>query len=96
MGRHWRIFPTLCIIAAGVSVRGQVNAAAYSNAQNAQRPISAQGVAASRSPLTSEFADLVLKTLDEWKVPGVAVAVIDGDEVYAEVRVLDMACTMCH
>ncbi|KAM0265635.1 hypothetical protein ACHAQJ_000069 [Trichoderma viride] len=83
MGRHI-IFPTLCLVTALVSVRGQVNAAAYANVQNEQRPISAHDPAASGNSLTSEFADFVLETLDKWKVPGVAVAVIDGDEVYAE------------
>lgn len=29
----------------------------------------------------------MLERLDKWRVPGVAVAVIDGDEVYAEVNI---------
>lgn len=81
MGRPWRVFPTLCLAASVVSVRGQGNAA------NAQKPITSQEPAASGNPLTSEFAEFVLQTLDEYKVPGVAVAVVDGDEIYAEVSV---------
>lgn len=78
MGRPWRVFPSLCLAASVVSVRGQGNAA------NAQKPITSQEPAASGNPLTSEFAEFVLQTLDEYKVPGVAVAVVDGDEIFAE------------
>jgi hypothetical protein len=39
----------------------------------------------SENPLTEEFATFVKETLDEWKVPGVSLAVIDGDDIYAEV-----------
>ncbi|KAL3427988.1 penicillin-binding protein [Phlyctema vagabunda] len=35
-------------------------------------------------PLNTQFAGLVNKTLGFWKVPGIAVAVIDGDEIFAE------------
>lgn len=79
MGRPWRIFPTLCLAASVVSVRGR------ESAHNGQKPISSHEATASGNPLTSEFADFVLEILDEWKVPGVAVAVIDGDAIYAEV-----------
>lgn len=82
MGRPWRIIPTLCLAASVVSVRGQGNAA---DAQNEQKPIAYQEHTAGGSPLTSEFSEFVLERLDEWKVPGVAVAVIDGDEIYTEV-----------
>ncbi|KAL6890757.1 beta-lactamase/transpeptidase-like protein [Trichoderma evansii] len=78
MGRPWLIFPTLCLAASVVSVRGQ------ENEHNGQKPITSQEPTASGNPLTSEFADFVLEILDTWKVPGVAVAVIDGDEIYAE------------
>ncbi|KAL7799198.1 beta-lactamase/transpeptidase-like protein [Trichoderma ceciliae] len=78
MGRHWRFFPTLGFVAAAVSVRG------HADIQNQQRPISHHNSAAGGNPLTSKFEGFVLETLDEWKVPGVAVAVIDGDEVYTE------------
>lgn len=84
MGRPWRIIPTLCLAASVVSVRGQGNAA---NAQNEQKPIASQEHTASGNPLTSEFSEFVLERLDKWRVPGVAVAVIDGDEVYAEVNI---------
>ncbi|CAM1502046.1 Fc.00g040300.m01.CDS01 [Cosmosporella sp. VM-42] len=36
------------------------------------------------NPLTGEFGDFVKDTLKEWKVPGVSIAVIDGEDVYAE------------
>ncbi|PNP40886.1 hypothetical protein TGAM01_v201003 [Trichoderma gamsii] len=81
MGRPWRIIPTLCLAASVVSVRGQGNAA---NAQDEQKPIASSEHTASENPLTPEFSEFVIERLDKWKVPGVAVAVIDGDEVYAE------------
>ena len=36
-------------------------------------------------PLDAEFAQLVNETLHLWHVPGLAIAVIDGDDVWAEV-----------
>jgi CubicO group peptidase (beta-lactamase class C family) len=92
MGRPWRIIPTLCLAASVVSVRGQGSAV---NARNEQKPIASQEHTTGGNPLTSEFAKLVLEGLDEWKVPGVAVAVIDGDEVYAEVSVAYYTHVQC-
>lgn len=86
MGRHWRFFPALGLAAAVVFAGGRANAAAYANARSDQKPISEHGSDASGSPLTSEFGSFVLEQLEKWRVPGVAVAVIDGDDVYAEVR----------
>lgn len=37
------------------------------------------------SPLDSAFEKLVLETLDEWHVPGLSIAVVDGDETWAAV-----------
>jgi len=36
-------------------------------------------------PLDAKFAQLVNETLHLWHVPGLAIAVIDGDDVQAEV-----------
>ncbi|UNI16491.1 hypothetical protein JDV02_002922 [Purpureocillium takamizusanense] len=52
-----------------------------------QVPIAAQEPLAPRSgrnPLDETFAELVNKTLDVFKVPGLAIAVIDDEEVFAE------------
>jgi CubicO group peptidase (beta-lactamase class C family) len=38
-----------------------------------------------RNPLTEEFGDFAAETLDNWKVPGLSIAVIDGDQVFADV-----------
>ncbi|KAI0174998.1 putative penicillin-binding protein [Pestalotiopsis sp. NC0098] len=35
------------------------------------------------SPLDSAFEKLVLETLDEWHVPGLSIAVVNGDETWA-------------
>jgi len=38
------------------------------------------------SPFTDEFEALVRENLERWHVPGLAVAVVDGDDTWAEVR----------
>jgi CubicO group peptidase (beta-lactamase class C family) len=38
-----------------------------------------------RNPLTKEFDNFATETLDSWKVPGLSIAVIDGNEVFAKV-----------
>ncbi|KAJ5127047.1 beta-lactamase/transpeptidase-like protein [Penicillium atrosanguineum] len=38
----------------------------------------------SSSPLSSSFATLVQRTLDRWHVPGMAIAVVDGEDTWAE------------
>lgn len=85
MGRHLRLFPALGLAAAVAIAGGRGNAAAYVHAQSEQKPISEQGSTASGNPLTDEFGDFVREQLEKWKVPGVALAVIDGDDVYTEV-----------
>lgn len=39
-----------------------------------------------RNPLTDEFGDFVRQRLDRWKVPGMSLAVVDGHDIYAQVR----------
>jgi CubicO group peptidase (beta-lactamase class C family) len=39
-------------------------------------------------PLDKKFEKLVKETLEVWHVPGVSVAVVDGDKTYAQVRTL--------
>lgn len=39
----------------------------------------------SRNPLDSDFEKLAIETLNEWHVPGLAVAVIDGDDTWSAV-----------
>jgi CubicO group peptidase (beta-lactamase class C family) len=38
-----------------------------------------------RNPLTEDFRNFATETLDNWKVPGLSIAVIDDDQVFAEV-----------
>ncbi|KAF2665346.1 beta-lactamase/transpeptidase-like protein [Microthyrium microscopicum] len=37
-----------------------------------------------KNPLTKEFGTFVKETMEKWKVPGISLAVIDGENVYAE------------
>ncbi|KAL7962293.1 beta-lactamase/transpeptidase-like protein [Trichoderma compactum] len=77
MGRRLR----LCLAAAVAIAGSRVNAAGY---VREQKPITGQGSPASGNPLTAEFGDFVREQLEKWKVPGVSLAVIDGDDVYTE------------
>lgn len=36
-------------------------------------------------PFTNDFAKFVDGVMEDWKVPGMSIAVIDGDDVYTEV-----------
>jgi hypothetical protein len=38
-----------------------------------------------KSPLDEEFAKIVKSTLEQWHIEGVSIAVIDGDNTFAEV-----------
>lgn len=38
------------------------------------------------SPFTKDYEKLVLETLKEWRVPGLSIAVVDGEHIWAEVR----------
>ena len=49
-----------------------------------QRPFA--GAFAHKSPLNDDFASFAKKTMDKWKVPGLSIAVIDDEDIYAEVR----------
>ena len=37
-----------------------------------------------QSPLTDEFNEWVRQKLEEWKVPGMSLAIIDGDDIYTQ------------
>ncbi|KAK1251795.1 hypothetical protein MKX07_007274 [Trichoderma sp. CBMAI-0711] len=100
MGRRLsHFFPALLALAVVGSAAGDhVKAAAayYSHEVDARqqseqkpfssehKPAAAAAAATKENPLTVEFGDFVREQLDKWKVPGIAVAVVDGDEVYAE------------
>jgi hypothetical protein len=44
------------------------------------------------SPFDSKFAELVDETLDTWNVPGLSIAVVDGDDIWAEVSSSNSFC----
>ena len=37
------------------------------------------------SPISPSFDDFVLDNLDYWHVPGLSIAVVDGDEIFSKV-----------
>lgn len=39
---------------------------------------------APNGPFTGDFSAYVEQVMDEWKVPGLAIAVIDGDDVFTQ------------
>lgn len=40
-----------------------------------------------QSPLNAEFEKFVHETLQKWHVPGMAIAVVDGEQIWAEVSI---------
>lgn len=42
--------------------------------------------AASQNPFNDDLADAVGNVMDRWKIAGMSVAVVDGDNVYSQVR----------
>lgn len=51
-----------------------------------QKPLTRSAAPATGNPLTDSFGDFVRAKLDKWKVPGLSVAVVDGDSIYTQVR----------
>lgn len=49
-----------------------------------QKPLS-YGSTSDRNPFTKEFGEFAKQTLEEWHVPGLSIAAIDDDRVFAEV-----------
>ena len=45
------------------------------------------------SPLDEKFNDLVRRTMDSWHVPGLSIAVVDGDDTYSQV--LNFSIGLC-
>lgn len=41
--------------------------------------------ATTQNPLEGDFVEFANKTLEEWKVPGISIAVIDDQDVYSAV-----------
>lgn len=50
-----------------------------------QKPISVEDEGVRGSPFTKEYEKHVGKLLEEWHVPGVAVGIVDGDNIWTEV-----------
>ena len=42
---------------------------------------------ADRSPFTPDFDKYVTQLMNDWHVPGLAIAVVDGDETFSRVRI---------
>lgn len=45
--------------------------------------------------VTAAFDDNVQKLIDEWKVPGLGVAVVQGDQIHAKVRSTHVDLEQC-
>lgn len=51
-----------------------------------QKPISSDGDESVRgSPFTKEYEKHVGELLEKWHVPGVAIGIVDGDDIWTEV-----------
>lgn len=73
MGRIQRLALAAGLVLGAASI-GHVDARIVPRANN------------SSSPLSGDFAKFVEENLDFWKIPGMAIAVVDGQRVSAEVR----------
>lgn len=56
-----------------------------------QRPL--QAPAEDHSPFTPSFDDEVAQLLDKWHVPGLSIAVIDGNDTFSKVTNFRKKCT---
>lgn len=59
--------------------------AALTNGAADQKPLT-EGKAPASNPFTESFGKYVQEQLEYWKVPGLSIAVVDGNETFAEVR----------
>lgn len=58
-----------------------------------QRPISDDKAKSVRgSPFTKEYEKHVGELLEKWHVPGVAIGIVDGDDIWTEVRRVYYRC----
>lgn len=63
--------------------------------QDKQKPLD-KGPSSSSDPFNDELADFVGDVMNRWKIPGMSVAVVDGDHVYSkavtELALCDVSC----
>lgn len=52
---------------------------------NEENPVANSDDALKKNPFNEEFAKFATETMEEWKVPGISIAVIDDQDVFAEV-----------
>lgn len=54
-------------------------------ADGTQRPLQGGSSKESKSPFTENYGKHVDQLLEKWHVPGVAIGVVDGDNIWTEV-----------
>lgn len=59
-------------------------AATFPHGLDRQKPL-AIATAGSRNPFDDDLGNFIDDLMERWKIPGMSVAVVDGDDVYAEV-----------
>lgn len=59
-------------------------AAATSPASDRQKPLATVTIG-SENPFNDDLRKLIGNIMERWKIPGMSVAVVDGDNVYTEV-----------
>jgi hypothetical protein len=61
-------------------------ATAWGDPGESQKPVAGgESEGKSKSPFTEEYAKHVGELLEEWHVPGVAIGIVDGDDIWTEV-----------
>lgn len=59
--------------------------AAAARGDESQTPISDETEVVRGSPFTKEYEKHVSELLEKWHVPGVAIGIVDGDDIWTEV-----------
>lgn len=54
--------------------------------QNKQEPLGVKDSHAGHNPLNDDIAEFIGEVMDRWKIAGMSVAVVDGDDVYSQVN----------
>ena len=52
-----------------------------------RRTVALNTMTSNHGPLTLQFDELVRKNMEEWKVPGLSIAIVDGNQTWAKVEV---------
>lgn len=59
-------------------------AATFTHKLDRQKPLGI-AITGSKNPFDDDLGSFIDEVMQRWKIPGMSVAIVDGDDVYAEV-----------